>query len=248
MPTPLADVTIVGFGPGTWGKLTLEVHDLLLEADRIYTRDPLSWEVLRELDRRGKRVISLSSLYLLGLPVGDVYDLMADIVARSAQRYGPLVYALPGNPMVFEFPTILLRRRARELGLTCWVVEGMSCLESMFVSHNIDPGLGLQILNQVDFEEKPQLLPSVATLMFQVGAPRHAFRKLSDPRPSNLERLRDRLLELDYPPSHRVFLLKPGEDGRQISVEGRLARLERLEPHLNSMCTLYIPPDWLYRQ
>lgn len=243
-----ADVTIVGFGPGQWSKLTLEVHDLLMQADRIYTRDPLSWEVLRELKARGKNVISLSSLYLLGLPVGELYDLMADVVARSALRYGPLVYALPGNPLVFEFPTLLVRRRALALGLSCYIVEGMSCLEAMFVANNIDPGFGLQILNLVDFEAKPRLIPSVATLMFQVGAPRHAFRKLSDPRPSNLERLRDRLLELDYPPSHRVFLLKPGEDGRQISVEGRLARLERLEPHLNSMCTLYIPPDWLYRQ
>lgn len=241
---PPADVTVVGFGPGSWGKLTLEVHDLLMGAERIYTRDPLSWEVMRELKSRGKRIVTLSSLYLLGLPVGDIYDLMADVVARSALRYGPLVYALPGNPMVFEFPTFLVRRRALALGLTCHIVEGMSCLETMFVSHNIDPGFGLQILNLIDFEEKPKLVPSVATLMFQIGAPAHAFKRRHER--TNLERLRDLLIENDYPPEHKVFMLKPGETG-QISVEARVSRLPRLEPHLNSMCTLYIPPDWMYR-
>lgn len=240
-----ADVTIVGFGPGQWSKLTLEVHDLLMQADRIYTRDPLSWEVLRELKARGKNVISLSSLYLLGLPVGELYDLMADVVARSALRYGPLVYALPGNPLVFEFPTLLVRRRALALGLSCYIVEGMSCLEAMFVANNIDPGFGLQILNLVDFEAKPRLIPSVATLMFQVGAPRHVFRDQSEPDCCNLSWLRDRLIELDYPPEHKVYLLKPGEDGQQISVVGKVSRMERLKPHLNSMCTLYIPPNWI---
>ncbi|MEW6277407.1 MAG: SAM-dependent methyltransferase [Candidatus Eremiobacterota bacterium] len=235
---------MVGFGPGSWGKLTLEVQDLLLGADRILMRDPASWEVARELQKRGKRLISLSSLYLLGFPMDDMYPLMADVVVQSARRYGPLVYALPGNPMVFEFSTLMLRRRAREFGLSCTLVEGMSCLETLFVSHNIDPGLGLQVLNFVHFDEKPQLLPDLPVLMFQVGAPACVFPPAQPWRP-NLLRLKDHLLACGYPPTQPAFLLKPGPQG-QISVEGRVSHLEQLEEYLNSTSTLYLPPRWLY--
>lgn len=239
----MADITIVGFGPGTWGKLTIEVRDVLLAAERIVMRDPVSWEVARELERRGKHIVSLSSLYLLGLDGGDLYPLMADFVCRTAQRYGPVVYALPGNPMVFETTNTLVRLRARELGLSCFTMEGMSCLDTLFVCHNIDPGFGLQILSFNTFTDQTRIMPEVAALIFQVGAPASCLSSV-EPESSNLERLRGYLLEAGYPARMPVYLLKPGPHG-QISVECRLGHLEQLEEHLIPIATLYVPPLWM---
>lgn len=237
------DITIVGFGPGSWGKLTLEVRDVLLAAERIIMRDPVSWEVARELGRRGKHIVSLSSLYLLGLDGGDLYPLMADFIARTAQRYGPVVYALPGNPMVFETTNTLVRVRARELGLSCYTMEGLSCLDTIFVSHNIDPGFGLQILSFNTFDDKTRIMPEVAALIFQVGAPSSCLAQ-AGPSLSNLERLRGYLLKAGYPPHMPAYLLKPGPQG-QISVECRVGHLEQLEEHLIPISTLYLPPVWM---
>lgn len=238
------DITIVGFGPGAWSKMTLEVHDILMGAERIISRDPFYWEVLRELVKRGKRVITLSSLYLLGLPGDEIYPLMVDIVIRTVKRYGPVVYALPGNPMVFEFAAMQLRHRARQEGLSCWIVEGMSCLDTIFVSHNIDPGTNLQILNFYGLD-KVRVDPQVPALIFQVGLP-STFLGSQDGKLGNLEALKRKLLKEGYSERLPVFLLKPSLQGGQISVEGRLSHIHQFEEHLDPACSMYLPPAWLY--
>jgi hypothetical protein len=212
---------------------------VLLDAERIIMRDPLSWEVARELERRGKRIISLSSLYTLGLFGEDLYTLMADFVCKSAQRYGPVVYALPGNPAVFEMTQVIIRLQARKLGLTCKTYEGMSCLDTMFAAYGIDPIGGLQICCLSVIQQKVKLVPQFQCLIFHIGAPT-TWLPDHDKGHSNMERLKSFLLDSGYPPSHTAYLLKPGPKG-QISVPAQLDQLESLDEEVIPISTLYLP-------
>ena len=238
-----ADLTVCGFGPGPWNKMTLEVRDILLAADRIFVRDSL-WEVCQQLTQRGKRLLSLQPLYHTGIPPSTLYDFMANILIQSCLRYGPAVYALPGNPFVFEYSASMLLNKARQAGLSVRVVEGMSCLETIFCTYQLDPGGGMQILNFMDWHRHGRLDPEIPSLIFQVGAPiQSEFSQSAAGYLSNLERL-DHLLAQTFPQGHTVYLLTPSEDdNQQLTVSGLIGSLpDKLRPHLTLYSTLLVPP------
>ena len=227
---------MVGFGPGPWEKVTLEVEDLLLNADRIYFRDP-TWEVYEHLERQGKRLFRLNHLYMLGLPYGEVYGMTVEILLKSARLYGPLVYAQAGNPFVFEFSTAYLLAEAAREGLTVRVVEGMSCLDTMFVEHQLDPGHGLQILNMFQVLQGQPWTPQIGALIFQVGAPIVGYG-------SNfleIMRLEAHLGRL-YPPGHPLVLMRPSATSTaQERIPMKLGELSRRSEELTLYSTLYVP-------
>lgn len=223
--------------------MTLEVRDILMQAERIFVRDSL-WEVCQQLTQQGKRVISFQPLYHTGIPLGTLYDFMANILIESCLRYGPVVYALPGNPFVFEYSASMLLHKARQAGLSVKVVEGMSCLDTIFCTYQLDPGGGLQILNFFDWHQHGRLDPEMPSLIFQVGAPiERDFSQSGAGYLSNLERL-DHLLAQSFPQGHTVYLLTPSEDdNQQLTVSGRIGSLpEKLQHQLTLYSTLLVPP------
>ncbi|MBI3925277.1 MAG: hypothetical protein HY319_07050 [Armatimonadetes bacterium] len=238
----MAELTLVGFGPGPWSRLTLEARDVLMEADRIYVRDPF-WEVCGRLVEAGKTVIGLHHLYLTGMDVGTLYHFFAEIVLGSCRLYGSAVYAVPGNPFVFEFTSSLLVRRARAEGIPVRVVEGMSCLETIFCRHQLDPGGGLQILNFFDFAVRGSVDAQLPALIFQIGAPLDGnFTADGNAYAANLKLLEERLGK-HYSPDHAVALFKPapGDDERQLRVDGTVGGLRRLEADMTMYSTLFVP-------
>jgi len=227
---------VVGFGPGPWEKVTLEAADLLLQAERIYFRDP-TWEVYEHLERQGKRLFRLNHLYRLGLSYTEVYSMTVEILLKSARLYGPVVYAQAGNPFVFEFSTAHLLAEAERQGMRVRVVEGMSCLDTMFVEHQLDPGHGLQILNMFQVLQGVPWTPQLGALIFQVGAPIVGYG-------SNfleIMRLQARLAQF-YPPGHPLLLFRPSATSTaQERIPMQLGELTRRTEELTLYSTLYVP-------
>ncbi len=231
------DITIVGTGTALWKHLTLEVEELLMGAERIYLRHPLG-EVYETLKARGKKVLLLAPLYYSGLGYLEIYETIADLIVKSASRYGPLVYALPGNPVVFEITPFLIEEKAKAAGLSCRMVEGMSSLESMFVQLGVDPRLGLQVVNIDQVLLGKEISPWMHTLVFHIGAPLAGFTKGGSP----LALVRDWLLTR-FPSSHPVMVVKPSESTfRQVSVSVELGRLLEVEAEVDILSTLHVPP------
>ena len=223
--------------------MTLEVRDILMQADRIFVRDSL-WEVCQQLSKHGKRVLSFQPLYQTGIPLDTLYDFMANILIESCLRYGPAVYALPGNPFVFEYSAAMLLNKARQAGLSVKVIEGMSCLDTIFCTYQLDPGAGMQILNYVDWHRHGRLDPEMPALIFQVGAPiEREFGQSGAGYFSNLQRL-DHLLGQFFSRGHTVYLLTPSQDdNQQNTVSGLIGSLpDKLQHHLTLYSTLLVPP------
>ncbi len=141
-----SEIVIIGTGPGPLSLVTREAEQELLAADKIFFRMS-ALPIYHWLEERGKRLISFDTLYAIPrCSSKDIYGFIADAILREATTNHRAVYALPGNPFVFENTTGLICRRAQAQGVDVRVVPGISFLELVYKELAIDPVMGLQIL------------------------------------------------------------------------------------------------------
>ena len=211
-------VTIVGLGPAGPGLVTPET----LEAIRNHPR-----RVLRT-DRHP------AAAALAGAPTFDaVYDessTFAETYAEIARRVvamaadGPVLYAVPGSPLVLERTVELVRAGAAERGIDVEVLAAMSFLDMAWARLGVDPvESGVRLVDGHRF---------AAAAAGQTGpllvAHCHASYVLSDVK-----------LAVEEPPASVVVLQRLGLPDESIR-EVPWADLDReIEPdHLTS---LYVP-------
>ena len=135
-------ITIVGLGPGTLDGIPTPVRELLL--------DPESHVVVRTLMHPAatdlavlREVESCDDLYELSETFDDVYSAIVDRVMERA-GHGPVIYAVPGSPLIGEFAVRHLLRS----GSPVQVVPGMSFVDAILAEVGYAPlDRGLQVLN-----------------------------------------------------------------------------------------------------
>jgi tetrapyrrole methylase family protein / MazG family protein len=135
-------ITVVGLGPGTLDGIPTPVRELLL--------DPGTHVVVRTLmhpaaaDLAGLRQVeSCDDLYERSETFDDVYSAIVDRVVERA-GHGPVVYAVPGSPLMGEFAVQSLLRS----GSPVEIVPGVSFVDAILAEVGYDPlDRGLQILN-----------------------------------------------------------------------------------------------------
>ena len=109
------EIIVVGMGPGPVKYLTREASDLLLAEDEIYFRMS-GHPVYDWLRGRGKECVSFDPLYgQPGITYDKVYRLITRTLVKAASKKGRVVYALPGNPVVFEKTPFWMRDDAGPL-------------------------------------------------------------------------------------------------------------------------------------
>ena len=165
-------ITIAGLGPGNIDRVPGPVLELLL--------DPARRIVLRTLEHPGARqladrreVVSCDDLYERAETFDDVYD---DIVSRVLEeaRRGPVVYVVPGNPLVGEFAV----RTLLESGEPVEVLPGESFIDAILTEVGYDPlDRGLQVLEGHNLPDplildKPTVIAHLDSpeVMAEVGA------------------------------------------------------------------------------
>lgn len=135
-------ITITGLGPGSLERVPSPVRDLLLDPTRAVivrtARHPAASELagLRE-------VVFCDDLYESAESFDDVYTAIADRVLAAAVD-GPVIYAVPGSPLVGEFAVAKIRESAPDSE----VIPSESFVDAVLAEVGYDPlDRGLQILN-----------------------------------------------------------------------------------------------------
>jgi len=235
-----AAITIIGLGPGRLADLTLQARSLFEQAaasDQVVyfrtiihpTVEPLKAEL------SNLRIESFDRLYDASDNWETLYRKIAEELCALAEQR-PIIYAVPGHPLIGETSVQRVLHLARERGLSTEIVAGLSFLEPVCSALALDPlASGLQIVDATALavlradEIAGTLIPTSPLLVAQVYNRRLASAvKLA-------------LGEL-YPDEWSVRLVRvAGDDGAETVVDLPLYELDRgnLANHLS---TLYVPP------
>jgi tetrapyrrole methylase family protein/MazG family protein len=143
----LADIIIIGLGPGDPGLLTKTAWDLLQGTSEVYLRTRQHPTVAGFPP--GLLVHSFDSVYEAAADFATVYAEIARQVIALGQRPRGVVYAVPGDPTVGEATTWLTQRLAAQSGLSVQVIHGVSFVEPACLALDLDPleRDGLQVLD-----------------------------------------------------------------------------------------------------
>jgi tetrapyrrole methylase family protein/MazG family protein len=233
-------ITLLGLGPGNIDDLTLKADALLAQAahkgQTVYFRTVIH-PTVEPLKQRypGLRIESFDRLYDESTDWGALYQRIAEEVCTLAAQH-PLIYAVPGHPLIGESSVQLILQYARERNLTTSIVSGLSFLEPVCNALSLDPfDAGLQIIDATQLaalhthELGGKVIPTTPLLVAQVYNRRLASRvKLA--------------LSECYPDEWSVKLVRAaGNDAETMVHEMPLYELDR-NSFANHLSTLYVPP------
>ncbi len=233
-------ITIIGLGPGRWDDLTLAAQTCFTRAAQdgmtVYFRTFVhpTVEPLRQAFP-ALRCESFDTYYEESEDWNTLYQRIARQMCELAAQQ-PVLYAVPGHPLIAETSVQLLLQLARERGLSTRIVSGLSFLEPVCEALQIDPfSAGMQLIDATALaglradEIAGTIVPTAPLLIAQV----YNRRLASDVKLA---------LGECYPDEWRVRLVRAaGVDGDEQVSEMPLYELDR-NMFANHLSTLYVPP------
>ena len=233
-------ITIVGLGPGRWDDLTRQAHACFVQAEQehttVYFRTLIHPTVapLRQA-LPNLRVESFDSYYEASDDWNTLYQRIAQQVCDLAILQ-PIIYAVPGHPLIGEATVQLLLQLARERGLSTRVIAGLSFLEPVCEALELDPfTAGMQMIDATTLaglridEIAGKIIPTTPLFVAQV----YNRRLASDVKLA---------LGECYPDEWPVKLVRAaGVDAGETVIEMPLYELDH-NNFANHLSTLYVPP------
>ncbi|WP_422121803.1 nucleoside triphosphate pyrophosphohydrolase [Planococcus sp. X10-3] len=138
-------IHIIGLGAGDLDQLPLGVYKKLKNAERLYVRTA-DHPVLSELANEGLIYESFDEIYEKHDDFAPVYKEIAETLLQLSAE-GPVVYAVPGHPLVAE-QTVQHLIEAEGAGSCQLIIEGgSSFLDAVFGALRIDPIDGFQLVD-----------------------------------------------------------------------------------------------------
>lgn len=222
-------ITIVGLGSGDENQLTLGAWRTLQAAGLVYVRTD-KHPVVDSLKQSGVAVRSFDGLYEAHGSFAGVYAAIVDELLRLVRgASGPVVYAVPGHPMVAETTTGLLRERCEAEGVELTVLGGESFLDQAFLRFGFDPLEGFALFDATALPVSGSALePRAHALIAQV----YDTHTASDAK---------LFLMGAYPDDYEVVVgHELGVAGRERIVKAPLYDLDRLEGYGN-LSLVWVP-------
>ena len=238
-------ITILGLGPGNIHDLTLQARTVLAQAaeqhQTVYFRtvihptvEPLKAEL------PALQITSFDTLYEESVDWSTLYQQIAEEVCTLAAQQ-PIIYAVPGHPLIGESSVQIVLRRAQERSLSTTIVAGLSFIEPVCTAVGLDPfDAGTQLLDATTLaalradEIAGRVIPTIPLLVTQVYNRRLASEvKLA--------------LSECYPDEWPVKLVRAAsvisteDDADETVIEMPLYELDR-NMYANHLSTLYVPP------
>jgi tetrapyrrole methylase family protein/MazG family protein len=141
-------ITVIGLGPGDLDRVPGMLQSLLMDPNRtiiIRTKSHPAAEQLAQL----REVAFCDDLYESGGSFDDVYEAIVTRVIEASSS-GPVVYAVPGSPMIGEFAV----RKLIEADVDLEVLPAESFVDAILGEVGCDPlDKGIQILNGHDLPD-----------------------------------------------------------------------------------------------
>lgn len=239
-------IIVVGLGPGSWDDLTVAARAALEGAGRVLcrtTRHP-TVDTLRAR-HPDVAIASFDDLYDGAQSFDALYTAMVERLIALATTHGeleaeaeqtPLVYAVPGHPLIGEESVRRLRALAPERDVDLRIIAGLSFLEPVCAALGLDPlerhlqVLDATLLAALDAEAvMGVVLPTQPALIAQLYNRRLASGvKLA-------------LAEV-YPDDWEVLVVRSASLAADETVERMpLYELDRGE-RADHLTTLYVPP------
>jgi len=179
-------ITILGLGPGRWEDLTLQAQAALEQAAKdqntIFFRtiihpiiEPLK-QALPDL-----HITSFDPLYDEATNWDMLYRRIAEEICMQAEVHAPVLYAVPGHPMIGDTSVQCILQEARKRDLHVTIVAGLSFLEPVCTALELDPiASGMQIIDATDLatlspdEIAGKIIPTVPLLVTHIYNRRQA--------------------------------------------------------------------------
>ncbi len=223
----MAQITILGLGPGSPESLTREAWQILTTVGEVWlrtARHPLIAHLPQSITPH-----SFDALYEGCATFTEVYTAIVERILDLGRRPEGVCYCVPGHPWVGESAVPHIVRQAKEMGIPVRVVAGLSFVEPMLSALSLDALDGIQVVDALDLAAlcHPSLNPDVPVLIAQVYSRAVA---------SDLKLV----LMNQYPDEHRVALVDAaGTPAEQVSWLP-LYEIDRQE--VTPLTSLYVSP------
>jgi tetrapyrrole methylase family protein / MazG family protein len=146
-------VVVVGLGPAGVDLLLPAALKAVATASVRYLRTERH-PCVDDLRAAGMTFESFDDRYETAPDLDAVYDGIVDTLLAAAADHdvvGPIVYAVPGSPVVAERSVALLRERARRVGVEVEIVPGLSFAELAWARLGVDPMGGARVVDGRQF-------------------------------------------------------------------------------------------------
>lgn len=234
------ELIIVGLGPGGMDSLTVGVLDKLRNAGRLFLRTG-NHPVVDELLKSGINFATFDYLYERLDDFEQVYSEMAESIIKATGQgpdegpaEAPVVFAVPGHPLVGEEAVQKVIKKAREEGVKYDIMPAMSFLDPVLAGLGLDLSDGLKLVDGLNLTgEKMTKIgwpePQIPNIIMQVYSPYVASEvKLS--------------LMNFYPDEHMIKVVRAaGLKGQEKIAEIPLYQLDRLD-WIDHLTCIYVPP------
>ncbi|KGR77564.1 bifunctional methyltransferase/pyrophosphohydrolase YabN [Ureibacillus sinduriensis] len=218
-------LTVIGLGAAELSQLQMGVYKELKSAKKIYVRT-MDHPVISELQEEGIVFESFDAVYEKHGTFQPVYEeITAQLIA--AVQLEPVMYAVPGHPLVAEQTIQLLIEAEKEGEIDLSIEGGQSFLDPIFGALKIDPIEGFQLLDGTSFSIHDVNMRG-HVLIAQVY---DAF-SASEVKLSLMEKYRD-----DYP----VTVVTAAGSTLERLTTVPLFELDQ-SVDINNLTTIYVPP------
>ncbi|WP_420827954.1 nucleoside triphosphate pyrophosphohydrolase [Geomicrobium sediminis] len=224
----LPTICVFGLGAGTLDQMTLSTYKRLKNSNKLYVRTK-AHPVMEELELEGLTIHPFDDVYEVHDTFQPVYEAIVErLVSEASSQDEPVLYAVPGHPLVAEETVQRLLEKERQGVIQLQIEGGQSFLDPVFTALRMDPSEGFQLLDATSFTSSDWSL-NQHLILTQV----YDFFTASNVKLSLMEQLPD-----DY----RVRIVKEAGGAGESVVEMPLYELDRAFQETSNLAVVYVPP------
>ncbi|MFD1068161.1 bifunctional methyltransferase/pyrophosphohydrolase YabN [Oceanobacillus locisalsi] len=221
----MKQIEVIGLGAGDLEQLPLGIYRKLIQTKQTIYARTYHHPVIQALEEEGIFFTSFDQLYEEEAQFDTVYERITRELTETAKTSDePLIYAVPGHPMLAE-KTVQLLLEQEEVDVS--IAGGQSYLDDVFTAMQIDPIEGFQFVDGTDFRRN-QLQLRQHIFVCQVY---DAFIA-SDVKLTLLE---------DLPPDYTIYIVDAAGSSAEKITKIPLEALDHTM-EISNLTTLYIPP------
>ncbi|TMN22333.1 bifunctional methyltransferase/pyrophosphohydrolase YabN [Lentibacillus cibarius] len=217
-------IEIIGLGAGDLDQLPLGIYRKLTRLEQTVFVRTKEHPVVKELQKEGVEFVSFDNLYETSSQFGDVYEAIVNELVEAA-RINPVIYAVPGHPMLAEQTVKHLLEQDK---VPVEITGGQSYLDALFTALQIDPIDGFQFADGTAFD-RSKLHYRQHIIIGQV------YDRMTA---SNVKL---ELLE-DLPPDYSVSIVEAAGSQQQNVTQVQLDQLDRMFESVHNLVSVYVPP------